>query len=118
MLIDGVMVSLHKRLALVKYLCTCILNTWTDEIRIKQYWLFTNCSVFDSWETISRFIDSSYFKQMFGQIYPTESQLNKANSSDIEAPFWGLNLSITNDKVCSKIYDMEASLRAKQKFVL
>ena len=55
---------------------------------------------------------------MFDQIYPTEFQLNKANSSDIEAPFWGLNLSITNDKVCSKIYDMEASLRAKQKFVL
>ena len=24
---------------------------------------------------------------MVGQIYPTESQLNKANSSDTEAPF-------------------------------
>ena len=42
---------------------------------------------------------------MLGQIYPTESQLNTANSSDAEAPFWGLNLSITNDIVCSKIYD-------------
>ena len=42
---------------------------------------------------------------MLGQIYPTESQLNKANSSDTGALFWGLNLSITNDIVCSKIYD-------------
>ena len=37
---------------------------------------------------------------MIGQIYPTELQLNKANSSDTEAPFLDLNLSITN-----KIYD-------------
>ena len=32
-------------------------------------------------------IDNPYFKQMVGQIYPTELQLNKANSSDTEAPF-------------------------------
>ena len=43
--------------------------------------------------------------QMVGQIYPTELQLNKANSSDTEAPFLDLNLSITNDIVSSKIYD-------------
>ena len=42
---------------------------------------------------------------MVGQIYPTELQLNKAKSSDAEAPFLDLNLSITNDKVSSKIYD-------------
>ena len=42
---------------------------------------------------------------MVGQIYPTELQLNKANSSDIEAPFLVLNLSITNGIVSSKIYD-------------
>ena len=39
---------------------------------------------------------------MVGQIYPTELQLNKANSS---APFFYLNLSITNDIVSSKMYD-------------
>ena len=38
-------------------------------------------------------------------MYPTELQLNKANSSDIEAPFLGLDLSITNGIVLSKIYD-------------
>ena len=42
---------------------------------------------------------------MVGQIYPTELQLNKANSSDTEAPFLDLNLSITNGIVSSKIYD-------------
>ena len=31
--------------------------------------------------------DNPYFKQMVGQIYPTELQLNKANSSDTRAPF-------------------------------
>ena len=39
-------------------------------------------------------IDTPYFEQMVGQIYPTELQLNKANYSDTEAPFLDLNLSI------------------------
>ena len=43
---------------------------------------------------------------MVGQIYPTELQLNKAKSSDTEAPFLDLNLSITIISiVSSKIYD-------------
>ena len=50
-------------------------------------------------------IDNPYFEQMVGQIYPTELQLNKANSSDTEAPCLNLNLSITNGIVTSKIYD-------------
>ena len=50
-------------------------------------------------------IDNPYFKQMVGQIYPTELQLNKAKSSETEAPFLDLSLSITNGKVSSKIYD-------------
>ena len=49
-------------------------------------------------------IDIPYFEQMVGQIYPIELQLDKANSSDIEAPFLDLNLSITNGIVSSKIY--------------
>ena len=44
---------------------------------------------------------------MEGQIYPTELQLDKANSSDTEAPFLDLNLSITNGIVSSKIYDKQ-----------
>ena len=42
---------------------------------------------------------------MVGQIYPTELQLNKGNSSDAEAPFLDFNLSKTNGIVSSKIYD-------------
>ena len=49
-------------------------------------------------------VNFSFFLQMVGQIYPTELQLNKANSSDTEAPFLDLNLSITNGIVSSKIY--------------
>ena len=44
---------------------------------------------------------------MLGQIYPAELQLNKANSSDTEASFLELNLSITNGIVSSKIYDKQ-----------
>ena len=50
-------------------------------------------------------IENPYFEQLVGQIYPIELQLNKANSSDTEAPFLDLNLSITNGIVASKIYD-------------
>ena len=32
--------------------------------------------------------DNPYFEGMVNQIYPSELQLNKTNSSDIEAPFW------------------------------
>ena len=33
-------------------------------------------------------IDNTYFDQMVDRIYPTELQLNRANSSDTVAPFW------------------------------
>ena len=46
-------------------------------------------------------IDNPYFEQMVGQIYPTELQLNKANSSDTKAPYLDLDLSITNGIVSS-----------------
>ena len=52
-------------------------------------------------------IDNPYFEQMVGQIYPTELQLNKANSSDTEAPFLNLNLSTINGIVSPKIYDKQ-----------
>ena len=41
-------------------------------------------------------IDNPNFEQIVVQIYPTELQVNKENSSDTEAPFLDLNLSITN----------------------
>ena len=40
---------------------------------------------------------------MVSQIFPTEIQLNKSNSTDTEAPFWDLDdSSITNGIVSSK----------------
>ena len=49
--------------------------------------------------------DHIYFDQMVDRIYPTEIQLNRANSSDTEAPFLDLNLCISNGTVSTKIYD-------------
>ena len=51
-------------------------------------------------------IDNIDFEQMVNRIYPAELQLNKANSSDTEAPFLDLNLSISNGTVSTKIYDI------------
>ena len=42
---------------------------------------------------------------MVNRIYPPELQLNKANTSDTEAPFLDLHVSISNGFVSSKIYD-------------
>ena len=50
-------------------------------------------------------IDNIYFDQMVDRIYPTELQLNRANSSDTEAPFLDLNLCISNGTVSTKLYD-------------
>ena len=49
--------------------------------------------IFEAFNSTSRYlddllnIDNIYFDQMVDRIYPTELQLNKANSSDTEAPF-------------------------------
>ena len=59
----------------------------------------------------SRYLDdilkfnNVYFDNMVSQVYPSELQLNKANTSDIEAAFLDLYLSICNDIVFTKIYD-------------
>ena len=50
-------------------------------------------------------IGNIYFEGTANQIYQPELQLNKANSSDTEAQFLDLHLSISNGFVSSKIYD-------------
>ena len=50
-------------------------------------------------------IDNPYFEGMVNQIHPPELQLNKANTSDTDAPFLDLHLSISNGCVSSKNYD-------------
>ena len=67
--------------------------------------------IIEAFNSISRYldnllnIDNFYFDQMVDRIYPTELQLNTANSSDIEAPFLDLNLCISNGTDSTKIYD-------------
>ena len=72
---------------------------------------FNQIDVIEAFRFISKYlddllnIDNLYFEQMIGQVYPTEIQLNKANSFDADASFSGLDLSISNGIVSSKIYD-------------
>ena len=66
--------------------------------------------VIDAFNTTSRYLDdilniNVYFDNMVSRIYPSELQLNKANTSDTEAVFLDLHLSISNDIVSTKIYD-------------
>ena len=50
---------------------------------------------------------------MVGQLYSNELPLNKANSSDTEAPFLDMNLFISTGIVSSKIYDKRDDLILK-----
>ena len=67
--------------------------------------------IIEAFNSISRFldgpldIDNPYFEGMVNRICPPELQLNKANTSDTEAPFLDLRLSISKGFVSSKIYD-------------
>ena len=67
--------------------------------------------IIDASKTTSRYMDdilninNVYFNAMASQIYPSELQLNKTNTSDTEAAFLDLQLSISNDIVSTKIYD-------------
>ena len=65
--------------------------------------------VIDAFTTTSRYLDdilninNVHFDNMVSQIYPSELQLNKANTSDSKAAFLDLHLSISNDIVSTKI---------------
>ena len=47
---------------------------------------------------------------MVSQIYPSELQIYKANTSDTKAAFLDLHLSISNDNVSTKMYDKRDDL--------
>ena len=70
----------------------------------------TQADVIDAFNTTSRYLDdilninNFYFDSMASQIYSSELQLNKANTSDTEAAFLELHLSSSNDFVSTKIY--------------
>ena len=67
-------------------------------------------AVIKAFNLTSRYLDDllnidTHFEGMVNQIYPPELQLNKAYTSDTEAPFLDSHLSISNGFVSSKIYD-------------
>jgi hypothetical protein len=55
-------------------------------------------------------IDNNHFPSLVIKIYPHELQLNKANTSDKQANFLDLNLSIENGYVTTRIYDKRDDL--------
>ena len=65
----------------------------------------------DAFNSTSRYLDdilninNIYFDNMVSQIYPSELKLNKTDTSDTEAAFLALHLSISNDIVSTKIND-------------
>ena len=67
--------------------------------------------IIEAFSSTSRYIDDLlnidntciYFEHMVDRIYPAELQLNKGNSSDTEAPFLDLNLSISNGTILTKL---------------
>ena len=67
--------------------------------------------VINAFNTISRYLEdilntnNVYFDNMASQIYPSELQLNKGNTSHTKAAFLDLHLSISNDIVTTKSYD-------------
>ena len=67
--------------------------------------------IIDAFNTTLRYLDdilninNVYFDNMVSKIYPSELQLNKANTSDTKAAFLDLHLSISNDIVSTNIYD-------------
>ena len=64
--------------------------------------------VIDAFNTTSRYlgdilnISNVYFDNMVNQIYPSELQLNKANTSNTKAAFLDLHLSISYNIVLPK----------------
>ena len=67
--------------------------------------------VIDALNTTSRYLDNIsninnvYFDNRLVKYTHSELQLNKSNTSDTEAAFLDLHLSISNDIVSTKIYD-------------
>ena len=90
---------------MVLRLTTCYLSRCKDlltiglDLILKEWHismsLYKTSDIIEAFNSTSRYlddllnIDNIYFDQMVDRIYPTELQLNRANSSDTEAPFFG-----------------------------
>ena len=70
----------------------------------------TQADVIEAFNSESRYlddllnIDNPYFEGMVSQIYSAELQINKVNTSDTDASFSDLHLSVSDGFVLSEIY--------------
>ena len=75
------------------------------------------CKVFRKFQhgkyLVAYVLNNVYFDTMVSQIYPSELQLNKANTSDTEAAFLDLHFSISNDSFSSTIYNKRKDFISK-----
>ena len=62
-------------------------------------------------------IDNPEFEKHIPDIYPTELQLNKVNTSDKETSFLGLNIKVIGSDVHTSVYDKRDNFKAKTKDV-
>ena len=68
-------------------------------------------NIIDTFNTTSRYFEdiltfnNIYFDNMVSQIYPSDLQLTKANTSITESAYSDLHLLSSNDIVSIKIYD-------------
>ena len=82
----------------------CCRNSYSRRCHLQPFWADKATWVLEYLDDLLN-IDNPYFESMVNRIYPPELQLNKANTSDTEAPFLDLHLSILSGFVSSKIYD-------------
>ena len=65
-----------------------------------------DAEIIEAFNLTSRYLDDLLnIDGMVKQIYPSELQVNKANSSNTEAPFLDLHLTISDGFVSSQIYN-------------
>ena len=104
--VNGIPIGTNCALCFQIYSCFVVKGTSDDK----------QTGIIDAFNTSPRYladilsINNVYFYTMVSQIYPSELQLNKANTSDTEAAFLYLHLSISTDIVSTKIYDKRDDL--------
>ena len=70
-----------------------------------------HADIIEAFKPTARYLDDRlnigipHFEGMVNKIYPPELQLNKINTSDTEAPFLDLHLSISNGFISSNFFD-------------
>ena len=83
-----------------------------------------HADIIEAFKPTARYLDDRlnigipHFEGMVNKIYPPELQLNKVNTSDTEAPFLDLHLSISNGFISSKMINAMTLILILQSFLL